>query len=471
MIQINKIYINGEFVSPQGTDTFDLIDPTTNRKTGEVILGNEEDTKAAIAAAREAFKTFSKTTKAERIVLLKKLHEAVSNREEELVSTMVKEYGGTLQFCKMSVQNAISAFTTTIEILESFDFERTAGHSKVRFEPLGVVGIITPWNASNSFICNKLATAIAAGCTAVIKPSEMSAQQTQLIAECFHEAGLPKGVFNMVNGLGNVVGTEITNHSDIAKISFTGSTITGKTIAKGAVDTMKRVTLELGGKSPNIILEDADLDKAIPMAVFGAYMNNGQACIAPTRLLVPQNKLNQVNELAKQAVLNVKVGQPNEEDTTVGPMVSAKQYERVQTYIRLGQSEGATLLAGGEGKPEGLEDGHFVKATIFTNVRNDMRIAREEIFGPVLSIIPYQNEEEAIKIANDTPYGLAAYISSSSKEHAEHVAAQIDAGRICINGFAHDPLAPFGGFKQSGIGREYGVFGLEAYLEPKAILA
>ncbi|MBL3547886.1 aldehyde dehydrogenase family protein [Chryseobacterium sp. KMC2] len=471
MIQINKIYINGEFVSPQGTDTFDLIDPTTNRKTGEVILGNEEDTKAAIAAAREAFKTFSKTTKAERIVLLKKLHEAVSKREEELVSTMVKEYGGTLQFCKMSVQNAISAFTTTIEILESFDFERTAGHSKVRFEPLGVVGIITPWNASNSFICNKLATAIAAGCTAVIKPSEMSAQQTQLIAECFHEAGLPKGVFNMVNGLGNVVGTEITNHSDIAKISFTGSTITGKTIAKGAVDTMKRVTLELGGKSPNIILEDADLDKAIPMAVFGAYMNNGQACIAPTRLLVPQNKLNQVNELAKQAVLNVKVGQPNEEDTTVGPMVSAKQYERVQTYIRLGQSEGATLLAGGEGKPEGLEDGHFVKATIFTNVRNDMRIAREEIFGPVLSIIPYQNEEEAIKIANDTPYGLAAYISSSSKEHAEHVAAQIDAGRICINGFAHDPLAPFGGFKQSGIGREYGVFGLEAYLEPKAILA
>lgn len=471
MIQINKIYINGEFVSPQGTDTFDLIDPTTNRKTGEVILGNEEDTKAAIAAAREAFKTFSKTTKAERIVLLKKLHEAVSKREEELVSTMVKEYGGTLQFCKMSVQNAISAFTTTIEILESFDFERTAGHSKVRFEPLGVVGIITPWNASNSFICNKLATAIAAGCTAVIKPSEMSAQQTQLIAECFHEAGLPKGVFNMVNGLGNVVGTEITNHSDIAKISFTGSTITGKTIAKGAVDTMKRVTLELGGKSPNIILEDADFDKAVPMAVFGAYMNNGQACIAPTRLLVPQNKLNEVNELAKQAVRNVKVGQPNEEDTTVGPMVSAKQYERVQTYIRLGQSEGATLLAGGEGKPEGLEDGHFVKATIFTNVRNDMRIAREEIFGPVLSIIPYQNEEEAIKIANDTPYGLAAYISSSSKEHAEHVAAQIDAGRICINGFAHDPLAPFGGFKQSGIGREYGVFGLEAYLEPKAILA
>ncbi|NIF06124.1 aldehyde dehydrogenase family protein [Chryseobacterium sp. Tr-659] len=471
MIQINKIYINGEFVSPLGTETFDLINPTTNLKTGEVTLGNEEDTQMAIAAAKNAFKTFSKTTKEERIAYLQKMHEAVSKREEELVSVMVDEYGGTLQFCRMSVQNAISAFTTTITILKSYDFEKTAGHSKVRFESLGVVGIITPWNASNSFICNKLATAIAAGCTAVIKPSEMSARQTQLIAECFHEAGLPKGVFNIVNGLGNIVGTEITHHPDIAKISFTGSTVTGKAIAKGAVDTMKRITLELGGKSPNIILEDADLNKAIPMAVFGAFMNNGQACIAPTRLLVPQNKLEEVNELAKKAAEQVKVGNPAEEDTLVGPMVSAKQYDRVQSYIRLGQEEGATLLSGGEGKPAGLENGNFVKATVFTNVRNDMRIAREEIFGPVLSIIPYADEEEAIAIANDTTYGLAAYISSSDRERAENIAAQIDAGRVCINGFSHDPFAPFGGFKQSGIGREYGVFGLEAYLEPKAILA
>ncbi|MBV8327468.1 aldehyde dehydrogenase family protein [Chryseobacterium sp.] len=470
MIQINKIYINGEFVSPRGTETFNLIDPTTNQKTGEVTLGNKEDIKAAIAAAKEAFKAFSKTTKEERIDFLRKLHETVSKREEELVSVMVSEYGGTLQFCRMSVQNAISAFTNTIELVESFDFETTIGHSKLRFESLGVVGIITPWNASNGFICTKLATAIAAGCTAVIKPSEMSARQTQIITECFHEAGLPKGVFNIVNGLGNVVGTEITAHPDVAKISFTGSTVTGKAIAKGAVDTMKRVTLELGGKSPNIILEDADLTTAIPMAVFGAYMNNGQACIAPTRLLVPEDQLEEVNRLAIEAVKNVKVGNPNEEDTLVGPMVSAKQYDRVQSYIQLGQSEGATLLAGGEGKPEGLENGNFVKATIFTNVRNNMRIAQEEIFGPVLSIIPYKNEEEAVSIANDTTYGLAAYISSSDKEHAERIAAQIDAGRICINGFAHDPKAPFGGFKQSGIGREYGVFGLEAYLEPKAIL-
>lgn len=471
MIQINKIYINGEFVTPHGTETFDLIDPVTNLKTGEVILGDEEDTRNAIAAAKEAFKTFSKTTKEERITFLKKLHTAVSRREAELVSVMVNEYGGTLQFCKMSVQNAISAFTTTIEILQSFSFEQAVGHSKVRFEPLGIAGIITPWNASNSFICNKLATAIAAGCTTVIKPSEMSAQQTRLIAECIHEAGLPKGVVNIVNGLGNVVGAEITSHPDIAKISFTGSTITGKTIARGAVDTMKRVTLELGGKSPNIILEDADFGTAIPMAVFGAYMNNGQACIAPTRLLVPQSRLAEVNELAKQTVQQVKVDHPGDETTHIGPMVSARQYERVQNYIRLGQEEGATLLAGGEGKPDGLEEGNFVKATLFTNVRNDMHIAQEEIFGPVLSIIPYQNEEEAISIANDTTYGLAAYISSSDVKHAEQVASRIDAGRVCINGFSHDPQAPFGGFKQSGIGREYGIFGLQAYLEPKTILS
>lgn len=470
MIHINKIYINGEFVTPHGTEKFDLINPTTNKKVGELTLGDEEDTKMAIAAAKEAFKTFSKTTKEERIAYLEKLHQAVSKRENELAAIMVKEYGGTLQFSKMSEQITISVFTTTIETLKHFDFEKTVGHSKVRMESLGVVGIITPWNASNSFICSKLATAIAAGCTTVIKPSEMSAQQTQLITECIHEAGLPKGVFNIVNGLGNVVGAEITRNPDIAKISFTGSTLTGKTIAKGAVDTMKRVTLELGGKSPNIILDDADFTKAIPMAVFGAYMNNGQACIAPTRLLVPEHRLDEVNELARNAAQNVKVGYPNEADTTVGPMVSKKQYERVQNYIKLGQDEGATLLIGGEGKPKGLDDGNFVRATIFTNVRNDMRIAQEEIFGPVLSIIPYKDEAEAIAIANDTTYGLAAYISSSDKEHAERIAAQIDAGRIMINGFAHDPQAPFGGFKQSGIGREYGVFGLEAYLEPKAIL-
>jgi len=470
MKTINHIYIDGAFITPQGTETFDLVNPANNQKIGIVTLGNEHDTRLAIAAARQAFKHFRNTTRNERIEWLRKLHTAVASREKQLVDIMVEEYGGTMQFCRMSTQNAISAFPAMIETLEKFDFERTVGQSTVHYESLGVVGIITPWNSSNSFICNKLATAIAAGCTAVIKPSEMSALQTQLIAECFHEAGLPKGVINIVNGLGNIVGTEITNHPDIAKISFTGSTAVGKAIAKGAVETMKRVTLELGGKSPNIMLDDVDFSTAIPTAVFGAYMNSGQACIAPTRLLVPESRLNEVNALALAAAQNVKVGDPTDETTNVGPMVSIKQYERVQQYIRLGEEEGATILTGGQGKPTGLELGNFVKATIFTNVSNNMRIAQEEIFGPVLAIIPYKTEEEAITIANDTIYGLAAYISSASTERANRVATQIAAGRVCINKFTHDPQAPFGGFKQSGIGREFGAFGLEEYLEPKTIL-
>ena len=467
---INQIYINGEFVTPSGTDTFDIINPTDNGPIGQVRLGNEDDVQRAIAAAKAAFRTFSKRPKGERIEYLNRLHEAVRRQEQELINTMVLEYGGTLQFCRRSVQHAISAFPNMIETLERIELEKPIGHSRLRHEPIGVVGIITPWNASNGFICNKLAAAIAAGCTVVIKPSEMSALQTQLITECIHEAGLPNGVINIVNGLGSVVGAEITRHPDVAKISFTGSTIVGKTIAKAAVDTMKRITLELGGKSANIILDDADLEVAVPDAITGAYMNSGQACIAATRLLVPEAMLNDVNRLAKAAVSDIKVGRPEEADTNVGPMVSRKQYERVQNYIRIGIQEGATLLAGGEGKPDSLETGNFVKATIFTNVRNEMRIAQEEIFGPVLSIIPYSTEEEAIAIANDTTYGLAAYISSSNPERAYRVAAQMEAGRVSINGFGHDPHAPFGGFKQSGIGREYGEFGLLEYLEPKAII-
>ncbi|MDV6167646.1 aldehyde dehydrogenase family protein [Flavobacterium sp. DG1-102-2] len=435
-----------------------------------MVLGNEHDVNLAVAAAKEAYKTFSQTTKEERIAYLQKLHDAVAKRQDELVAVMVLEYGGTYQFCKNSVNNMLSAFTTAMATLNTFEFERTVGNSKVLMQPLGVVGLITPWNSSNSFICNKLATAISAGSTVVIKPSEMSAMQTQLLLECFHEAGLPKGVFNVVNGLGTVVGNAITNHPDIAKISFTGSTVVGKSIARGAIDTLKRVTLELGGKSPNVILDDANLETAIPMAVAAAYMNSGQACIAGTRLLVPEHKLDEVNSLVKAAVEKVKVGNPADHDTAVGPMVSKKQYERVQGYIKLGLEEGAKLLIGGEGHPEGLEAGNFVKPTVFTNVKNSMRIAREEIFGPVLSIIAYKDEEDAIAIANDTDYGLQAYVNSSDDARAKRVASRIIAGRVMINALSHDPQAPFGGFKQSGIGREFGVFGLEEYVEPKTLL-
>jgi len=470
MKRIDKAYINGAFVALQGQEVFDLINPSNSQKTAEVVLGNEQDAEAAIAAAKAAFKSFSKTSVEERIAILERLKAEVSKRQVELIEVMIQEYGGTRQFCTMSMQLTLSAFDSTIAILRNFDFQRKAGDTLVQMTPVGVVGIITPWNASNSFICGKFATAIAAGCTVVVKPSEMSAAQTEILLECFHAAQLPKGLFNLVNGLGSTVGETITAHPDVMKISFTGSTVTGKLIAKGAVDSMKRVTLELGGKSPNIILEDADLEKVIPAAVFGAYMNSGQACVAPTRLLVPKSKLEQVNAIAKAAAAQVQVGLPSDEASNVGPMVSAKQFDRVQSYIQLGLDEGAQLLAGGLGKPEGLEAGNFVKATIFTDVCNDMRIAQEEIFGPVLSIIPFEDEEEAIAIANDTSYGLAAYISSVDEQRALSIATQIDAGRVNINGFKHDPLAPFGGFKQSGIGREYGTYGLEAYLEPKAIL-
>jgi len=464
------MYINGEFVTPHGTRTFDLINPVNNQKTGEAVLGDEIDTQNAITAAKEAFKTFSQTTKQERITYLEKLLVVISRREKDLTDIMVEEYGGTFQFCSMVTQNMINDINAMIDTLKNFDFVQTTGNSKVYLQPVGVVGIIIPWNMSNGFIVTKLSTAIAAGCTAVVKPSEMSTQQTQIMAECFHDAGLPKGVVNFVNGLGDVVGAEITRNPDISKIAFTGSTVVGKMIAKGAVDTMKRVTLELGGKSPNIILDDANLEEAVPTAIFAAYLNSGQACAAATRLLVPADKLDEVNAIAKATVQNMKVGNPKDADTVVGPMVSKKQYERVLDYIRIGQNEGAVLLTGGTDKPAGLEEGNFVKATIFTNVNNNMRIAREEIFGPVLCIIPYNDENDAVAIANDTDYGLAAYVSSGNKERAYRVASQIDAGRICINGISHDSKTPFGGFKQSGIGREYGIFGLEEYLEPKAIL-
>lgn len=470
MKTIDKIYVNGEFITPQGTEYFDLISPTTNEKLGKVLLGNQKDTQNAIAAAKEAFKTFSKTTTAERIQYLKNIQASIEKRKEEFIDVMIEEYGGTRQFVTISYDYMLKGFESAINLLNTYNFTKIMGESEVQMTPLGVVGIIIPWNSSNGFICSKLSTAIVAGCTTVIKPSEMSAQQTQLIAECLHEAGLPKGVFNIVNGLGEIVGAEISRNPDIAKISFTGSTNVGKIIAKEAVETMKRVTLELGGKSPNIILDDANFSEAIPLAIIAAYMNSGQACIAGTRLLVPENRLEEVKELIKEVISKTIVGDPKNETTAVGPMVSAKQYERVQSYIQTGINEGAEILTGGLGKPEGLEKGNFVKPTVFVNVNNQMRIAREEIFGPVLSVITYKTEEEAVEIANDTTYGLQAYVSSSDEKRAHKIASQINAGRVQINGIGHDPMAPFGGFKQSGIGREFGTMGLEAYLEPKALI-
>jgi len=367
-------------------------------------------------------------------------------------------------------QYASQCFANTAAALAQHEPVRRIGESTVLMEPVGVSVLIAPWNSAAGSICSKLASALAAGCASVIKPSELSAAQTALITRVMHGAGLPPGVFNIVTGRGDVVGAEITRHPDIAKISFTGSTAVGKAIARGAVDTMKRVTLELGGKSPTVLLDDADFAKAMPLAAQAAVMNSGQACIAGSRLLVPRQRVGEAHELAARAFRDLVVGPTRDPRVNVGPMVTRTQYERVQAYIRKGIEEGATLLTGGPGRPEGLERGYFVRPTVFGDVRNDMTIAREEIFGPVLSIIPYRDDEDAIAIANDTPYGLHAYVFGADPARANRVAAEIQAGRVFVNGLYDAPEAPFGGFKQSGLGREFGVFGLDTYLEPQAIM-
>jgi aldehyde dehydrogenase (NAD+) len=466
---IDRVYIGGRFVEPHGVELFDLHNPATGEVFGRVRLGDADDARAAIAAAKRAFPEWSRSTKAERIALLHRLHEAMNAKKDSLVEAIVQEYGAPISRSTWMASHASSSFLDAARALEGFDLVRRIGTADVMMDPVGVVGLITPWNSNAGFICSKLAYALAAGCTAVIKPSEMSATQTQVVLEALHEAGAPAGLFNVVNGRGEVVGAEITASPDIAKISFTGSTAVGKEILRGAADTMKRVTLELGGKSPTIILDDADFAKAIPLSLEAGFLNSGQACIAGTRILVPASRLGEAIEQIKTAFARVKAGNPRDPDVTIGPMVSQKQYERVQRYIKLGIESAATLVVGGEGHPEGL-GGYFVKPTVFANVTNDMTIAREEIFGPVLCVLTYEDEADAISIANDTPYGLQAYVISANPARAQAVASQIAAGRVVINGAPHDPSVPFGGFKQSGIGRECGVYGLQGYFEPKALL-
>jgi len=470
MRSIDHIYIDGQFVVPSGQETADLFNPATEEKIGVARLADRTDARAAIAAAKRAFPAMARTTKASRISMLRRLRDSVAANEATLFAAMTEEYGSPQEFTRFSVRHAAASFEAMAETLEGFDFNRTMGLAAVTLEPLGVVAAITPWNANISFICSKLAVAIAAGSTFVIKPSEMSAIQTDAVTRALHAADLPPGVLNVVTGYGPVVGAELSSHPDVAKVSFTGSTSTGRAILHAAADTMKRVTLELGGKGPTVLLEDADLTTAIPMALAVGFTNSGQACVAGTRILAPANRLDDVLDALRSSVRAFKVGLATDPGVRIGPMISQRQWDRVQSYIRLGVEEGATLLTGGAGRPEGLERGWFVRPTIFTDVRNDMRIAREEIFGPVLCVIAYRGEEEAVAIANDTPYGLQSYVMSGDPEHARRVAGTLQAGRVVINGAPHDPLAPFGGFKQSGIGREFGRFGLEALLEPRAVL-
>jgi aldehyde dehydrogenase (NAD+) len=467
---ITKHYIDGAFVECHGRELMDIINPTNGEVIAHVTLADEEDARRAIAAAKQVFPSFGRTTKEERSEILRNLHNAVSARIGDLTDVMVEEYGGVRQFAGPIVQSGADVFLAAEKALHELPLTRSWGKTTVTLEPVGVAGLISPWNANTFFLCMKLASAVAAGCTVVMKPSEMSALQTRVWLECVHAANLPKGLCNVVAGRGDVVGAELVRNPDVAKISFTGSAAVGQSIMRDGAATMKRVTLELGGKSPNILLDDADLSKAIPTALGIAFLNSGQACVAGTRLLVPKKRLDEVKRALVDTMPAFPVGDPADPKTAVGPMVSQKQYERVQSYIRKGIKEGAELLVGGEGRPEGLEAGYFVKPTVFVNVNNDMTIAREEIFGPVLSVITYENDEDAIRIANDTEYGLHAFVSGTDVQRARRVASQLQAGRVAINGMLDDQQAPFGGFKHSGLGREFGTYGIEAFLEPRAIL-
>jgi aldehyde dehydrogenase (NAD+) len=463
-------YIDGAFVESHGREVMDIIKPTNGQVIARVMLADEEDARHAIAAAKRAFASFGRTSKEERAKILHRLHEVFSAHIDDLTAAMVEEYGGTIAFSRILMEGAANVFLSAEKALHELQLTRSWGKTTVTLEPVGVAGLITPWNANSFFLSAKLASAVAAGCTTVIKPSELSPLQTRVWLECLHEAELPKGLYNVVAGRGDVVGAELVRNPDVAKISFTGSVGVGQTIMRDGAATMKRVTLELGGKSPNILLDDADLDKAIPTALAIAFMNSGQACVAGTRLLVPKTRLDEVKRAILAAVHAFPAGDPADPKTAVGPMVSLKQYERVQSYIRKGIEEGAQVLVGGEGHPKGLEEGYFVKPTVFVDVTNDMTIAREEIFGPVLCVITYGTDDDAIEIANDTTYGLHAHVSGTDLQRARRVASQLLAGRVAINGMLDDQQAPFGGFKHSGVGREFGTFGIEAFLEPRAIL-
>ena len=467
-----QFYINGKWVDPvKKIDSFDVLNPANEKVIGQVSLGTPHDVDSAVISARNAFNFFSQTSVEDRLTLLERIIEVYESRYDEVAETISLEMGAPISLSKNAqAKSGLTHFRQSIEVLHNFRWEERSGSTLIRKEPVGVVGMITPWNWPINQISCKVAPALAAGCTMILKPTEIAPLNAMLFAEIMHEANVPAGVFNLVNGDGPTVGEAMSSHPDIDMISFTGSTRAGIAVAKGAADTVKRVAQELGGKSPNIILEDSDFESAIKRSTEHCFNNSGQSCNAPTRMLVPENKHNEAKEIAKQTAELTKVGDPFDDNTTIGPVVSAVQYNKVQDLIKKGIEEGAELVVGGLGKPEGLTTGYYVKPTVFAGVSNDMAIAREEIFGPVLSIIPYKNEEEAIEIANDTDYGLYGYVFSNNAERAKLVANRIRAGSVSINGAGADPSTPFGGYKQSGNGRERGPFGFDEFLEVKAVL-
>jgi aldehyde dehydrogenase (NAD+) len=466
-----QFYIDGQWVDPVTPKEFQVINPATEAVAGVISMGAPADVDRAVAAARRAFDAYSRTTPAQRLALMERILAAYNARYDEIAAAISTEMGAPLSLAKGSqTRIGVGHISAMIEVLKSFKFEELHGRTRLVQEPVGVCALITPWNWPMNQVAAKVVPALAAGCTMVLKPSEYSPFSAILWAKVMHDAGVPPGVFNLVNGDGLQVGAPLSSHPDIDMVSFTGSTRAGTEVAKAAAASVKRVHQELGGKSPNVLLDDADFEKAVKQSVLHVFQNSGQSCNAPTRMLVPAARLAEVERLAQAVAAGVVVGDPTSLQTNVGPVVSKLQFERVEGYIAKGIAEGAKLIVGGVGRPEGLEKGYFVKPTIFSGVNNQMTIAREEIFGPVLCILPYETEEQAIQIANDTPYGLAAYVWSKDNARARRVGSRIRAGQVAINGASGDMQTPFGGFKMSGNGREYGAHGLRDFLEIKAVI-
>ena len=466
-----NFYINGEWVAPTTSELLDVINPATEQPIGQIAMGGVEDVNKAVAAAKAAFDSFSQTTKEERIALLEAIIAKYSERLGDVAAVISEEMGAPVNLAnKAQAPAGLGHLMTTLEVLKTYEFEQDLGTSRIIKEPAGVCGFITPWNWPINQIACKVAPAIAAGCTMVLKPSEVAPFNAIVFAEVMDAAGVPAGVFNLVNGDGPVVGAALSSHPDVDMMSFTGSTRAGVEVAKNAAPTVKRVAQELGGKSANIILDDANFQDTIARDVFGMCTNSGQSCNAPTRMLVPKSRMDEAAAVAKAAAEQVKVGDPNAEGTTIGPVVSEVQFDKIQNLIQKGIDEGAKLETGGTGRPEGLNAGYYIKPTVFSHVTNDMSIAQEEIFGPVLSMIGYEDDEDAVRIANDTLYGLSGYISSGDRERANKIARLIRSGNVHVNGAPNDQKAPFGGYKQSGNGREWGEHGFEEFLETKAIL-
>jgi len=466
-----QFYIDGAWVNPVEPKELKVINPATEEVAGVISMGSSKDVDRAVIAARRAFDGYSRSSPAERLALMERILAAYKAHYDEIAQAISIEMGAPITLSKGSQTGiGVGHISAMIDVLKNFKFEEMHGTVRLVQEPVGVCALITPWNWPMNQVAAKVVPALAAGCTMVLKPSEYSPFSAIIWAKVMHEAGVPAGVFNLINGDGAGVGAPLSSHREVDMVSFTGSTRAGSEVARNAAASVKRVHQELGGKSPNVLLDDADFERAVTKSVLHVFQNSGQSCNAPTRMLVPAGKLAEVEAIAKRVAESVITGDPTSEKTNLGPVVSKLQFERVEGYIAKGIAEGAKVVIGGSGRPDGLTKGYFVKPTIFSNVRNDMTIAREEIFGPVLCILPYDNEEQAVQIANDTPYGLAAYVWSKDNLHARRIGARIRAGQVTLNGASGNMNTPFGGFKMSGNGREWGEFGLRDFLEVKAVI-